>query len=186
MRLLLILPLVARVRARAPIAVTGDHDVIPVANRVANRLLSDSQHASTQHKHASTPQHQHDGPLPPPPTDGLGPLQVFIMAGQSNMMGYGLVTATASHRGNYTLDALVRRALTLPLPFLHPNPTPYQVRSGASEYQHLRDPQTGELCRTYRGTTLTPTLTLTLTLTLTPGEWARRHDVEVEVYHATS
>ena len=108
-RLLLILPLVARVRARAPIAVTGDHDVIPVANRVANRLLSDSQlHASTQHKHASTPQHQHDGPLPPPPTDGLGPLQVFIMAGQSNMMGYGLVTATASHRGNYTLDALVR------------------------------------------------------------------------------
>ena len=101
MRLLLILPLVARVRARAPIAVTGDHDVIPVANRVANRLLSDSQHTST-------PQHQHDGPLPPPPTDGLGPLQVFIMAGQSNMMGYGLVTATASHRGNYTLDALVR------------------------------------------------------------------------------
>ena len=48
-----------------------------------------------------------------------GPVQVFVLAGQSNMLGYGLVEPTDSHGGDYTLEAL--------------------VASGASAYQHLRD-----------------------------------------------
>jgi hypothetical protein len=90
------------------------------------------------------------------------------MAGQSNMMGYGLVHATRSHGGTYTLDALVKSAaspspspspspialaLALALPQAltqrphpnpHPNTNPVQVRSGTSQYQHLRDSQTGK------------------------------------------
>ena len=30
-----------------------------------------------------------------------GPVQVFVLAGQSNMLGYGLVEPTDSHGGDY-------------------------------------------------------------------------------------
>mgnify|MGYP001440413708 FL=1 len=51
--------------------------------------------------------------------DHDGPVQVFVLAGQSNMRGYGLVEATDSHGGDFTLEAL--------------------VTSGSPAYQHLRD-----------------------------------------------
>ena len=56
-------------------------------------------------------------PSPSPHHDG--PVQVFVLAGQSNMLGYGLVEPTDSHGGDYTLEAL--------------------VASDAIAYQHLRD-----------------------------------------------
>ena len=58
-------------------------------------------------------------PAPSPPSSHDGPIQVFVLAGQSNMQGYGLVEATDSHGGDYTLEAL--------------------VTSGSPAYQHLRD-----------------------------------------------
>ena len=57
-------------------------------------------------------------PLSSPSLDD-GPVQVFVLAGQSNMQGYGLVEATDSHGGDFTLEAL--------------------VTSGSPAYQHLRD-----------------------------------------------
>ena len=57
-------------------------------------------------------------PLSSPSLDD-GPVQVFVLAGQSNMVGYGLVEATDSHGGDFTLEAL--------------------VTSGSPAYQHLRD-----------------------------------------------
>ena len=46
-------------------------------------------------------------------------VRVFLLVGQSNMQGFGLIAPTSIHGGDYTLEAL--------------------LASGASEYQHLRD-----------------------------------------------
>ena len=59
---------------------------------------------------------------PPSPPRGCGisagPVQVFVLTGQSNMIGYGLLEGTNTNGGDYTLAAL--------------------VASGAAAYQHLR------------------------------------------------
>ena len=56
----------------------------------------------------------------PDPNRSPNPNPNQVMAGQSNMMGYGLVHATRSHGGTYTLDALVKSAAS-------PSPSPSPI-----------------------------------------------------------
>ena len=113
---MLLLTMMVPLLANLPLPATTISSAHRLASRLASpRLAHRSPRTLARRPRPSGARRLVIRPDPAPSS----PVQVFVLAGQSNMLGYGLVEPTDSHGGDYTLEAL--------------------VASGASAYQHLRD-----------------------------------------------